>query len=239
MKAAPKKKFKVQRGTSLSTAFLQLRELIVMGQMAPGSWIVEADLAERLGLSRTPIRGALQLLQREGYVVEHKSGTKTRMLIAPLTMEDAEELYRIVGGLEGLAGYRIGTFEPAVREKLADALESINAQIADIANEGKINPRRIFDLDAAFHLKIVEAAAGPRLLSLHRSVKPQIERYWRLYASSIISQLHLSAQEHADIIAAIRKGHPRLIERAIEHNWAGGFSRVAHLITLFGERGSW
>ena len=50
--------------------------MIVMGQLSPGSWVVEADLAKRLGMSRTPIRGALQWLQREGYVIEHKEGKK-------------------------------------------------------------------------------------------------------------------------------------------------------------------
>src|SRR5581483_9578314 len=107
---------KVERGTSLATAFQELRRLIVMGQLSPGSWVVEADLAKRLGLSRTPVRGALQWLQREGYVIEHKEGTKGRILIAPLTKEDARELYMIVGQLEGLAGTLTSSLAPEKRE---------------------------------------------------------------------------------------------------------------------------
>jgi len=58
-----------KRGDSLTLAFQRLREMIVSGQLSPGSRIIESELAERLGVSRTPVRGALQLLQREGLVI--------------------------------------------------------------------------------------------------------------------------------------------------------------------------
>src|SRR5690349_14058794 len=86
------------RGNSLESSYHQLRELIVRGRVAPGSRLIEAELAARLGVSRTPVRGALNWLQREGYVVvisghDHKS----RLAVAPLTKDDARELYWIVG----------------------------------------------------------------------------------------------------------------------------------------------
>src|ERR1700761_7814595 len=86
------------------SAYQRLRNMIVHGRLAPGTWVIEADLAARLGYSRTPIRGALQLLQQEGYVVGSPHGSsKSRMLVAPLTKEDARELYSIIGCLEGLS----------------------------------------------------------------------------------------------------------------------------------------
>ena len=57
------------RGESVSRAYDQLRELIVHGRLAPGSRIIESDIADWLGLSRTPTRSALHRLQQEGYVV--------------------------------------------------------------------------------------------------------------------------------------------------------------------------
>ncbi len=57
-----------EHGTTLNAAFQHVRELIVRGRLSPGAWIVEAELTEKLGMSRTPVRGALQWLQREGYV---------------------------------------------------------------------------------------------------------------------------------------------------------------------------
>src|ERR1700721_3271838 len=59
-------------GTSLRKAFFEIRELIVHGRLSPGSWIVEADLARHLSMSRTPVRSALPWLRREGYEIAHK-----------------------------------------------------------------------------------------------------------------------------------------------------------------------
>lgn len=220
-------------------AYQQLREMIVMGKIAPGSWVVEADLAERLGFSRTPVHGALQLLQSAGYAIEHRNGTKTRFLIPPLTMDDAHELYRIVGRLEGLIGERIAELPKSRRAQLAQELSKINTRIQNLAKQGQSMARQVFDLDSEFHRIFVEAAAGPRLLALHRAVKPQIERYWRLYANTIMSDLSHSVREHNEIIAAVRNGDSEALQAAVEANWLMGFSRIAKLIEIFGERGNW
>src|SRR5664279_4081122 len=100
---------KAEHGTSVDTAFQRIRDLIVFGRLAPGTWIVEGDLCEHLNMSRTPVRGALYLLQREGYIMEYRNGSKSRMIVAPLTKEDASELYPIIGRIEGLAGRRAAT----------------------------------------------------------------------------------------------------------------------------------
>ena len=79
-----------------------LRNLIVRGQLAPGARIVETEVAERFGVSRTPVRAAFQRLEREGYVVASATH-QARMTVTPLTREDVGELLEIVGELEGLA----------------------------------------------------------------------------------------------------------------------------------------
>jgi DNA-binding GntR family transcriptional regulator len=225
--------------SSVTRAFNELRELIVLGHLPPGGWIIESVLAQRLGLSRTPIRGALHWLRREGYVVEHTGKRNTRIIVAPLTRDDAQELYRIVGHLEGLAGAHVVTLPSRTRAKVAAKLAAINQQLHSIASARPVDPRRVFDVDKAFHASIVEAAGGRRLTALHNSVRPQVDRYWRLYASSIINELHRSVSEHDEIVAAIRKGDIHDVRRALDRNWAGGFERIRGLIEIFGERGSW
>src|SRR5271170_7850486 len=86
---------RAERGTSVAIAFQQIRDLIVKGKLSPGSWLLESDLCGHLNMSRTPVRGAFHQLQREGYVLERRSGTKSRMVVAPLTIADASELYSI------------------------------------------------------------------------------------------------------------------------------------------------
>lgn len=237
--AAPRTTVKADNGSSVTRAFQALRELIVRGNLPPGAWIIEAEIAERLSLSRTPIRGALQWLHREGYVVEHKGARKARIIVAPLTRDDARELYLIVGHLERLAGTLVVALSASERTELAGELATLNDQLNEIASQRPVDPRRVFDLDETFHTRIIQASGGRRLTTLYKSVRPQVERYWRLYASSIINELHMSVAEHNDIIKAIRKGDRAAIQVAIDRNWTGGYERISRLIDIFGERGSW
>lgn len=223
----------------MTRAFQELRDLIVRGNLPPGAWIVESEIAERLGLSRTPIRGALQWLHREGYVIEHKRNRKTRSVVAPLTLEDARELYSIVGHLEALAGTAVVALPRVRRAKLAEELDTLNEKLNSIASQRPVDPRRVFDIDKEFHARIVAAGGGRRVTALHDSVRPQVDRYWRLYASSIISELRVSVSEHAEIIRAIRKGESIAVKNALERNWSGGYDRISRLIDIFGERGNW
>jgi DNA-binding GntR family transcriptional regulator len=224
---------------SVTRAFTELRELIVRGHLPPGSWIAEAHVAERLGLSRTPVRAALQRLHQEGYVVTHRGTGRGRVLIAPLTRDDARELYAIVGHLEAFASTFVAALAARERGTLADELAAFNGELHAIASRQPPDPRRVFDIDKAFHAAIVAAAGGGRLAVLHQAITPQVERYWRLYASSIITELHLSVAEHEAIIRATRRGDAEAIAAGLRRNWAGGFERISRLIEVFGERGSW
>jgi DNA-binding GntR family transcriptional regulator len=229
----------VRRGNSLKRVFQEIRELIIHGKLSPGTWIIEADLADRLGFSRTPVRGALHWLQREGYVMASGNGTKSRLIVAPLTKEDARELYSIIGHIEGLGARLSAQLASAQRNKLIRSLRETNEGLADLAKARRLDPNRIFDLDISFHSAIVEASAGPRLLELHRSTQPQAERYWRLYASAILDELGKSVEEHNEIIRAISKGDPDAAEKGIQLNWEYGADRLARVIDTIGERGSW
>jgi DNA-binding GntR family transcriptional regulator len=230
---------KAEHGTSVTTAFRQIRELIVHGRLSPGTWIVESDLCERLHMSRTPVRGALYLLQREGYVKEHRNASKSRMVVTSLTKEDANELYSIIGRIEGLAGRQAASLPEPARLELAEKLKQINARLTRIAQQRIPEGLSIFDLDREFHHLVVSAGAGPRLTALHQAVEPQAERYWRLYASSIINDLTSSTEEHQAIIDALVAGDARHLEDSLKQNWENGCNRLARVIDVFGERGSW
>ncbi|MGC9199219.1 MAG: GntR family transcriptional regulator [Acidobacteriaceae bacterium] len=237
--SARRREDKDEYGNSLRKAFHEVRDLIVHGRLSPGSWIVEADLARHLSMSRTPVRSALHLLQREGYVLEQPNVRKSRMVVAPLTKEDAAELYSIIGHVEGLGGRGTARLPKQERLEIASQLKVLNRKLRGILEDKASAAGGIFDADRNFHRLIIEAGAGPRLLALHRSIEPQAERYWRLYASSILNDLHLSVAEHETIIEAVVEGDPDRVERALQVNWENGSSRLASVIKVFGERGSW
>lgn len=230
---------KAKHGTSVGVAFQRIRDLIVHGKLAPGTWIVEGDLCEHLNMSRTPVRGALYQLQREGYVDEHRNGSKSRMRVTPLTKEDASELYPIIGRIEGLAGRRAAILPQPQRDELADKLRSVNDKLDQITRERNYQGPGIFDLDHEFHNLIVTAGSGPRLSKVHKAIEPQAERYWRLYASSILEELHLMVSEHEEIVTALVEGDADRLEHSLSRNWENGCERLAKVIDIFGERGSW
>jgi DNA-binding GntR family transcriptional regulator len=236
--ATPAQRAKAEHGTSLLTAFREIRELIVHGRLSPGTWILEADLAERLNMSRTPVRGAIHWLQREGYILEHRNVKKSRMIVAPLTKEDANELYLIIGRLEGIAGRGVASLTTSERKALCTQLRKLNTSLSEIS-AGHGQPNEIFELDRNFHRLIVKHGAGERLTTLHKAIEPQTERYWRLYASSIIKDLHISVKEHDEIVRAIDGGDADRVEAGLQQNWLKGAERLGHVIDVFGERGSW
>jgi DNA-binding GntR family transcriptional regulator len=235
--AAPR--VKAEHGTSLLTAFREIRELIVHGRLSPGTWILEAELAERLNMSRTPVRGAIHWLQREGYILEHRNIKKSRMIVAPLTKEDANELYRIIGHLEGIAGRGVAVLPLPQRKEICTQLQALNDRLLLISKDRDGHPGEIFELDRDFHRLVIKHGAGPRMTTLHKAIEPQTERYWRLYASSIIKDLHTSVQEHDDIIQSIENADADRAEAGLQLNWLKGSERLGHVIDIFGERGSW
>lgn len=237
--SAKSSKSKPEHGTSLITAFREIRELIVHGRLSPGTWILEADIAERLNMSRTPVRGAIHWLQREGYVLEHRNVSNSRMIVAPLTKEDANELFMIIGSIEGIAGRGVAQLPEAQRKQISSQLRTLNDQLAGIVSGRGGHPGEIFEIDHEFHRLIIKYGAGPRLTTLHGGIEPQIERYWRLYASSTIKDLHLSIEEHKAIIRGVQAADPDAVEAALRQNWLKGAERLGHVIDIFGERGSW
>jgi DNA-binding GntR family transcriptional regulator len=227
------------RGERPLVVYEQLRDLIVHGHLAPGSRIVESDVAARLGVSRTPVRGALQRLQQEGYIVDPSGGRLARPTVSPLTSDDARELFHIVAEVEGLSGRWAAGLPVGERRGLARTLRAINADFRREAAIRRPDFNRLHDLDNTFHRTYVEAGAGRRLLALHRTIKPQAERYERLYVSLLVSDLVTSVAEHEAIAAAIERGNADAAQRAVQTNWRNAAERLERVIDRAGERGSW
>jgi DNA-binding GntR family transcriptional regulator len=227
------------RGESIARAYEQLRELIVWGRLSPGSRIVESDIADRLGVSRTPTRSALHRLQQEGYVTAIDRAKERRLIVAPLTQQDARELFHIVGQLEALAAREAATLPAAQRTVVVGTLRRFNDDLAEAARAPRPDPLRIFDLDTGFHRTYVEGGAGPRLLALHDAIKPQAERYIRLYISSLVDEITTSVAEHDDIVRNIDGGNALGAQHAVDTNWRNAAVRLSKVIGTLGERGSW
>jgi len=127
---------------------------------------------------------------------------------------------------------------PDRRRQLVAKLRDVNRELA-LAAKNKASPSRLFDLDLQFHATYVEGIAGPRVVALHHAIKPQSERYARLYVNVLLDELPTSVKEHEAIAAAIAKGDRRAAQHAVETNWQNAAVRLSDVIAEHGERGSW
>lgn len=217
----------------------QLRDLIIRGRLAPGTRVIEADVATRLGVSRTPAREAIQRLHQEGFLTVVAPGLRTQLVVAPLTQEDVQELYLIMGSLEGAAARTVGDLAPGVCRTLARDLRAANVEFE---KEGRIRPvdfDRLFDLHNAFHQCLIDICAGPRLRALLDAVRPQVDRYEWIYAPLVGPDFKDTIEEHLAIIRAIREGQADAAEEAVRANWRNGAARLSRVIDRIGARGDW
>ena len=219
-----------------ASAYGELRHLIVSGRLPPGSRLIETDLARRLGFRRTPVRGALRVLLSERYVRAVDNGARRRLVVAPLTVADARELFELVGCIEGLAARAAAALPDRRRIRLCAELRGFDQTLLDAARRDPADADEIFDLFTRFHLHYIDAAAGPRMRALHDSIKPQAERYRRLYSvDPSAGRVAASVAEHARIIEAIERADGASARLAVERNWQNAAERLADLIERTGD----
>lgn len=233
----PKTPKKASRGRT-SRAYEQLYELIVYGRLPPGARIAEGPLAEALGVSRTPVREALQRLRQEGLLIDvgGGAGLRGRLAVAPLQRERMEELYALAGSIEGLAARGLSTLEAAQREQLAQRMEEIERAFHEEAHRQAPELDRLFELHQAFHHAFVEAAAGPETRAVLRTIKPQLDRYEWFYAPIAGPDFTPTRREHAAIVEAVRRGDADELEHAVRANYSNGTQRMGPLIDRFDSR---
>jgi DNA-binding GntR family transcriptional regulator len=226
-------------GQRISDTYDQLRDLIVKGKLAPGSRIIESDVSKRLGISRTPVRSALHQLQSDGYVRSVNEGVNTRLIVAPLTKDDASELYSIVAVLEALAAKLAAELEPERRERLVRELRRVNEELLRLAEAEPLDVEKVYNTHTEFHWCIVAALSAPRIRTMHQAIKPQAERYRRIYSAASPDNIRASCEEHEVIIDGIESGDAKTAEQAVQVNWRNSAARVSRLIGTYGELGSW
>jgi DNA-binding GntR family transcriptional regulator len=208
-----------------------LRDAINDGRLAPDTRLIEDQLAVQFRVSRTPIRDAIQRLQQEGYVVTPEGFRHARPVVAPLVESDADELCSLVALHEGHAAAAAARLPTERRLELVAELLALNEAMRREGATPTPSRDRLRDIDAAFHHACTHAAAGPRLLALLDVIKPQAERYNRVYAEQILpKRIVEAAAEHDAIVRALRAGDSEAARRAVETNYGHGTAELTHAI---------
>ena len=179
------------------------------GSIKPGTRIMEVDIAEEMGVSRTPIREAIRKLEKEGFVsIEPRKG----VYAAEMSVHDMVEALEVRETLEGqaaeLAAKRITDEE---MEQLMECSESFNKAVSDEDSENMIK------YDTLFHHLIVEASGNKVLVDLVSKLQEVVLRFRYLYFSDFRRSAQMPA-EHELIVDAIRSGdHQKAKEAATIH----------------------
>lgn len=122
---------------------------------------------------------------------------------------------------------------------MTEFMRDVNEQFRSAALVRMPDPDKLLDLDDAFHNSYVHLGASQRLRTLHDAVKPQAERYCRIYTSTLTNEVSTSAAEHNVIIKALEVGDAEAAQRAVRTNWENAAKRPARVISVVGERGTW
>ena len=203
------KKAKEKHLTLREKILENIRDAIISGSMTAGSRVSEPELAERHGISRTPIREAFRQLESEGYltVIPRKGA-----VVAAFTAKDVEEFYAIKSILEGYAARR-------ACEKLSDRdlarLQSINDRLSELAEHNDI--KTFFKIHSDFHDMFIKAADNEKLRDLITSLVTRFQRL-RLTSLSMPGRMRISVQEHEKIIEAFRNKDAALAETLVRKN---------------------
>ena len=205
----------------------RVRQLIVRGQLPPASRVAEAELAGRLGVSRTPAREAMRRLVAEGLLVPDGGGERPRLRVAPVGADDVRQLYEAAGALEGVVMRGLTELPATGQRALARTLRDRERAFRRAARARRIDYDVLFARHDAFHRAMMDALAGPATRTLLETLRPRLDRYEWLYAPIIGPDFTATYAEHAAIIRAVAAGDGPGAERAVRRNWFRGGARLA------------
>ena len=194
-----------------------LRDLIVSGQLPGGTPLVQRELAQRLGVSQTPIRLGLSVLEHAGLV---EVGDTGRALVRRLTREDLEEIYAARLGLEGLAA-RVGV--EAIGEAEIGQMRVMLAELDRLARRRDVES--YLQLRWDFHAVCYRASRRVRLLAEVERLFWRAERYNRLVLSSA-ERFRRSVAYYHEFFGACERHDSLEAERVIHKSVRGAVDLI-------------
>lgn len=176
--------------------FNTLRQAILKGELEPGERLMEIQLAERLGVSRTPIREAIRKLELEGLV---RMMPRRGAVVAEITLQDLEDVLEVRAVLEELAVQK--ACENITEDQLRDLKKAANDFRRSLEDD---NLLACVETDMAFHEIIYGAANNRRLQQMLQNIREQMYRYRLEYLKD--KRMHrLLVEEHDTIRRALKK----------------------------------
>ncbi|WP_432352317.1 GntR family transcriptional regulator [Sporosarcina sp. A2] len=204
----PQNHTKPARQTAKESAFNQLQQWIIDGTLKPGEKLIDSELAQALGVSRTPIRESLQLLEVQGFVKMYPGKATQVTEVEPDSIND---LLPPLAAMQALAAELAA---PSVSNETIEELRSLNKEFADAVHiEDYFTALKI---DEAFHEVIVDAAANAYITSITASLQVHVRR---LFFHNSIILTEQSIEEHEEIIDMLKNNRAEQASTLMRGNW--------------------
>ena len=200
------------------TVTARLRDLIVAGELPEGSRIVERELCDQLGISRTPLREAFKVLAVEGLVeILPNRGA----IVSRLGPREARDMLRVIARLEALAGEL--ACASATDEEIA-AVRVMHDEMIDLYRTG--GRSEYFRLNQEIHLAIVRIARNEQLRAMHGLLHARMKRI-RFRGNDIPGNWAAAVADHNDIMAALERREGKALGAVLQHHLDASWDRLA------------
>lgn len=187
----------------------ELERLIVQGELAPGDKLIEAALAESLGVSRGPVREALRMLEEAGLVRQEKN---RGVFVRQIPLVEAMEIFDLRAMMDEAVGRRLA--EHITPEQLRQVRGRVDAMERAV-KAGDADTYHLQNLE--FHDTLVAFSGNRKLTALYRRLINELSLYRRMNLADS-TQLPVSAGEHRAIVKAIASGDAEAAGRAMRQH---------------------
>lgn len=202
-----------------------IRDYILKGTLKPGERLTEPSLSKLLGISRTPIREALRLLEIEGFV---ELIPRRGAVVTTITDKDVDEIFELKIKLESLAARNASKY---LNKSDIEKLKSINAKISSLI--GTNNVSQLIKLNSEFHEAFLSKCDNGRLMKFLESLSLQFKMA-TAYSFSVTGRIKKVLEEHEMLIDAFEAFDEDKIEMLVEMHNANGWkfikTRVSEII---------
>ncbi len=184
-----------------------IREAIISGILKPRERLMEIQLAEELGVSRTPIREALRNLEMEGFIV---MVPRKGAYVADISFKDIADVFEVRAALEGLAA---GLAAERITDEELEEMERLLVEKAEAII--KRDMKKLVEVDTRFHETIYQASRNERLAVIINNLREQIQRY-RATSLAFPGRMKQSLEEHRNIVEAIQSRNIQLARQVAQ-----------------------
>jgi len=187
--------------------FNTLREAIIIGELKPGERLMEVQLAEKMGVSRTPVREAIRKLELEGLVdMVPRKGAH----VADLSVKDIMDVLEVRASLDGLA---TALSASRITEDELKELKHVQTQFISYVEKDNLNGS--IKKDVEFHDIIYKSSRNDRLIQIINNLREQVLRFRVIYLKDFSSSKEI-IKEHAEILEAISSRNPEAAQKTAQ-----------------------